>query len=85
MLCGGTLTLDELSQGDGQTYITMISDKVGALPPPPPNGAGESCNIVATGQREQVEEFGRLTPADGAKQFVAEQQPAILCAADRAQ
>ncbi|QAU48886.1 ABC transporter substrate-binding protein [Bradyrhizobium guangzhouense] len=51
-------------------YISLISDKVGPLPPPPPRGAGE-IQAVLRRVNEQVG-FGRLTPADGAKQFVAE-------------
>jgi multiple sugar transport system substrate-binding protein len=64
-----TTTLDELSQAMAD-YITMISDKVGPLPPPPPNGAGEVATLLRR-VNEQVG-FGRLSPADGAKQFVAE-------------
>jgi multiple sugar transport system substrate-binding protein len=40
------------------------------LPPPPPRGAGEIQSVLRR-VNEQVG-FGRLTPADGAKQFVAE-------------
>ena len=62
-------TLDELSQAMAD-YITLIGDKVGALPPPPPHGAGEIATLLRR-VNEQVG-FGRLSPADGAKQFVAE-------------
>jgi multiple sugar transport system substrate-binding protein len=51
-------------------YISLISDKVGPLPPPPPRGAGEIQSVLRR-VNEQVG-FGRLTPADGAKQFVTE-------------
>jgi multiple sugar transport system substrate-binding protein len=64
-----TPTLDELSQAMAD-YITLIGDKVGPLPPPPPNGAGEVATLLRR-VNEQVG-FGRLSPADGAKQFVAE-------------
>jgi multiple sugar transport system substrate-binding protein len=62
-------TLDELSQAMAD-YITLISDKVGPLPPPPPNGAGEVATLLRR-VNEQVG-FGRLSPAEGAKQFIAE-------------
>lgn len=62
-------TLDELGRAMAD-YITLISDKVGPLPPPPPRGAGEIQTVLRR-VNEQVG-FGRLTPADGAKQFVAE-------------
>jgi multiple sugar transport system substrate-binding protein len=61
--------LDELGRAMAD-YITLISDKVGPLPPPPPRGAGEIATLLRR-VNEQVG-FGRLTPADGAKQFVAE-------------
>jgi multiple sugar transport system substrate-binding protein len=61
--------LDELGRAMAD-YITLISDKVGPLPPPPPRGAGE-IELLLRRVNEQVG-FGRLTPADGAKQFVAE-------------
>jgi multiple sugar transport system substrate-binding protein len=62
-------TLDE--QGNVMAdYISFVSDKVGALPPPPPPGAGE---IVLLLRRinEQIG-FGRMSVAEGAKQFVGE-------------
>jgi multiple sugar transport system substrate-binding protein len=62
-------TLDELSQAMAD-YITLISDKVGPLPPPPPNGAGEVATLLRR-VNEQVG-FGRLSPTEGAKQFIAE-------------
>jgi pectin-derived oligosaccharide transport system substrate-binding protein len=62
-------TLDELGRAMSD-YITLISDKVGPLPPPPPRGAGEIQTVLQR-VNEQIG-FGRLTPADGAKQFVTE-------------
>jgi multiple sugar transport system substrate-binding protein len=62
-------TLDELGRAMAD-YITLISDKVGPLPPQPPRGAGEIEQLLRR-VNEQVG-FGRLTPADGARQFVAE-------------
>jgi pectin-derived oligosaccharide transport system substrate-binding protein len=62
-------TLDELGRAMAD-YITLISDKVGPLPPPPPRGAGEIQTVLQR-VNEQVG-FGRLTPADGAKQFIVE-------------
>ena len=64
-----TPTLDELSQAMAD-YITLISDKVGPLPPPPPNGAGEVATLLRR-VNEQVG-FGRLSPAEGARQFITE-------------
>ena len=62
-------TLDELGQAMAD-YITLISDKVGPLPPPPPHGAGEIATLLRR-INEQVG-FGKQSPADGAKQFVTE-------------
>jgi multiple sugar transport system substrate-binding protein len=62
-------TLDDLGRAMAD-YITLISDKVGPLPPPPPRGAGEIQTVLRR-VNEQVG-FGKLTPADGAKQFVTE-------------
>jgi pectin-derived oligosaccharide transport system substrate-binding protein len=62
-------TLDELGRAMAD-YIALISDKVGPLPPPPPRGAGEIATVLRR-VNEQVG-FGRLSPADGAKQFVAD-------------
>jgi len=64
-----TPTLDDLGRAMVD-YISLVSDKVGPLPPPPPRGAGEIQSVLRR-VNEQVG-FGRLTPADGAKQFVAE-------------
>ena len=62
-------TLDELGRAMAD-YITLISDKVGPLPPPPPRGAGEIQTVLRR-VNEQVG-FGKQSPADGAKQFVSE-------------
>jgi multiple sugar transport system substrate-binding protein len=61
--------LDELGRAQAD-YISLISDKVGPLPPPPPRGAGEIATLLLR-VNEQVG-FGKLSPADGAKQFVSE-------------
>ncbi|HKF70255.1 MAG TPA: extracellular solute-binding protein [Stellaceae bacterium] len=62
-------TLDELGKAQTQ-YVSFIGDKVGALPPPPPAGAGEVQQLLRR-VNEQVG-FGKLSVADGAKQFVTE-------------
>jgi multiple sugar transport system substrate-binding protein len=62
-------TLDELGRTMAQ-YIGHVSDKVGALPPPPPQGAGE-IQMVLRRVNEQIG-FGRLDLAKGAAQFMAE-------------
>jgi multiple sugar transport system substrate-binding protein len=64
-----TPTLDDLGRAMAD-YITLISEKVGPLPPPPPRGAGEIQTVLR--RVNELVGFGRLTPADGAKQFVAE-------------
>jgi multiple sugar transport system substrate-binding protein len=56
-------------------YVSFMSEKVASLPPPPPRGAGEIATTLLR-VNEQVG-FGRLSPADGAKQFVT-QATAIL-------
>jgi multiple sugar transport system substrate-binding protein len=62
-------TLDDLGKAMAD-YISFVSDKVGPLPPPPPPGAGE---IVLLLRRinEQIG-FGRISTAEGAKQFMGE-------------
>ena len=61
-----TPTLDELGQAMAD-YITLISDKVGPLPPPPPHGAGE----IATLLRRVNEQVGfRQAVADRWRQAV---------------
>ena len=62
-------TLDDLGRAMSD-YITLISDKVGPLPPSPPRGAGEIATLLRR-VNEQVG-FGRLSPTDGARQFVTE-------------
>ncbi len=61
--------LDELGRAQAD-YISLISDKVGPLPPPPPRGAGEIATLLLR-VNEQAG-FGKLSAADGAKQFVSE-------------
>ncbi|MBI3512758.1 MAG: ABC transporter ATP-binding protein, partial [Proteobacteria bacterium] len=62
-------TLDALGRAMAQ-YIAFVSDKVGPLPPPPPAGAGE-VQMLLRRINEQIG-FGKLSVADGAKQFVKE-------------
>ncbi len=56
-------------------FISHVTPKVGPIPPAPPKGAGE----IQTMQRRIAEQvsFGRLSTADGGKQYVSEAQ-AIL-------
>jgi multiple sugar transport system substrate-binding protein len=67
-------TLDELGRTMAQ-YVGFVSDKVGPLPAPPPQGAGE-IQMVLRRVNEQIG-FGRMTVAAGAKQFVAEANAAL--------
>ena len=71
------LIAPELSEIDREsiTYITLVSERVGPLPAPPPNGAGE----VQQALRRINEEvgFGRLAPAAAGKQFVEEAKSII--------
>ncbi|MFO1146890.1 MAG: ABC transporter substrate-binding protein [Alsobacter sp.] len=53
-------------------YISFVSDKVGALPPPPPKGAGEIAFLLKRVNEEVG--FGKSKPAEGGKTFVAEAQ-----------
>ena len=62
-------TLDDLGKAQTQ-YVSFIGDKVGSIPPPPPSGAGEVQTLLRR-VNEQVG-FGKLSVADGAKQFVTE-------------
>ena len=62
-------TLDELGNAMA-SYVAFVSDKVSALPAPPPQGAGEIQTVLRR-VNEQIG-FGRLSVADGAKQFIAE-------------
>jgi len=62
-------TLDELGRTMAQ-YIGYASDKVGSLPPPPPQGAGEIQQVLRR-VNEQIG-FGKLSVAQGATQFIAE-------------
>jgi len=51
-------------------YVSLVSSRVGPLPPPPPNGAGE----VAQTLRRINEEvgFGKQTPTSAGQQFASE-------------
>lgn len=69
-----TPTLDELGRAMAD-YITLISDKVGPLPPPPPRGAGEIQTILR--RVNELVGFGKLSPTDGAKQFIADSSAAL--------
>jgi multiple sugar transport system substrate-binding protein len=62
-------TLDELGNAMA-SYVAFVSDKVSDLPAPPPQGAGEIQTVLRR-VNEQIG-FGRLSVADGAKQFIAE-------------
>jgi multiple sugar transport system substrate-binding protein len=48
-------------------YIGRLTPKVGALPPPPPNGAGENSFLLKKIAEEVA--FGRSTPQDGGTKF----------------
>ncbi len=70
-----TPKLDELAMKQVK-YVEYVNGKVGPLPPPPPQGAGEiEKALVRT--NEQVS-FGRMTVAKAADQFVAEVKAALL-------
>jgi multiple sugar transport system substrate-binding protein len=51
-------------------FISFVSNRVGPLPPAPPQGAGE-VQVLLRRISEQVN-FGRLSPAEGGKQYVSE-------------
>ena len=51
-------------------YISLMTDKVGALPPPPPKGAGEIEALLRRVSEEIA--FGKVKIADGSKKLVAE-------------
>jgi multiple sugar transport system substrate-binding protein len=57
-------------------FIGFVSSHVGPLPPTPPQGAGEIEDMLRR-VNEQVG-FGRLTPAEGGKQFVAEAKAVLV-------
>jgi multiple sugar transport system substrate-binding protein len=66
------LITPELNELDQQSlvYISEVSERVGPLPAPPPNGAGE---IQRTLRRINEEVgFARLTPSNAGKQFIDE-------------
>jgi multiple sugar transport system substrate-binding protein len=66
--------LPELDR-ESLTYISLVSERVGPLPAPPPNGAGE----VAQTLRRINEEvgFGRVTASAAGKQFAEEAKSII--------
>jgi multiple sugar transport system substrate-binding protein len=49
-------------------YISLLAGKVGDLPPPPPNGAGEIAFRLKQVNAEVA--FGRMTPKDAGKTLV---------------
>jgi multiple sugar transport system substrate-binding protein len=51
-------------------FVSHVSTRVGPIPPSPPKGAGEVQTLLRR-ISEQVG-FGRLSPADGGKQYVSE-------------
>ena len=57
-------------------FISFVSGHVGPLPPTPPQGAGEVEDLLHR-VNEQVG-FGRLSPTEGAKQFVGEAKAVLL-------
>lgn len=56
-------------------YIARLTPQVGALPPPPPNGAGENAFLLKKISEEVA--FGQSTPEEGGAKF-AEQAAANL-------
>jgi multiple sugar transport system substrate-binding protein len=61
--------LDELGKAMVD-YISFVSDKVGALPPPPPKGAGEIAFVLKRINEEVG--FGKTKVTDSGKAFVTE-------------
>lgn len=49
-------------------YIQKLTPKVGPLPPPPPNGAGENSFLLQTVSQQVA--FGRMSSKEGGKSFV---------------
>jgi multiple sugar transport system substrate-binding protein len=62
-------TLDDLGQ-QMSNYVTEISDKVTALPSPPPRGAGEVLALLR--RTNETIGFKRISSANGAKQFMSD-------------
>lgn len=69
-----TPTLDALGK-EMVAYIQELTPKVGPLPPPPPNGAGENSFFLKKVSEEVA--FGQLSTDDGGARF-AEQAAANL-------
>jgi multiple sugar transport system substrate-binding protein len=51
-------------------FMSAVADKVGALPPPPPQGATEIYPLLV--RHNAAVGFGRATPSDAAKAFYAD-------------
>jgi multiple sugar transport system substrate-binding protein len=51
-------------------YVSLVSSRVGPLPPPPPNGAGEVAQALQRINEEVG--FGKRTPTGAGQQFVSE-------------
>jgi multiple sugar transport system substrate-binding protein len=62
-----TPELDELGKTMVE-YIQMLTPKVGSLPPPPPNGAGENSFLLKKVAEEVA--FGKLSTNEGGEKFV---------------
>ena len=67
---------DELGQ-TAVGYISTMTELVGALPPPPPKGAGEAEKILLRVSQEVA--FGKAKVAAGAKTYYDE----VVTALDR--
>jgi multiple sugar transport system substrate-binding protein len=70
-------TLNDLGKAVA-AYVAFVSDKVGALPPPPPKGAGEI--EVMLRKTNELVGFGQMTAMEAAKRHV-EDAIAILARA----
>ena len=62
-----TPELDELGKTMVE-YIQVLTPKVGPLPPPPPNGAGENSFLLKKVAEEVA--FGKLSTNEGGEKFV---------------
>ena len=64
------LITPDLNDLDRQSvdFVTLVSSRVGPLPPPPPKGAGEN-ELLLRRVSEQVA-FGKMKPAEAGKQYM---------------